>query len=214
MQSVCLHPDRCVGCRHCEVACALEHSSHTDIISYALGKPETAGYVQEDLQGQGVNVCLHTEGTEFAGREEVEYLLTSKGEKLCADAYIAATGVKPNVGLLGETDIAVEEGILVDEYLQSSHSGIFACGDVAQAPELLSGQRQVLGLYPVAVQQGWTAGKNAAGRKMVYQPQMSMNSLKGLSFPLVVAGRQEGKEIARKGRGWLAPKNAQTKTDR
>lgn len=41
MQSVFLYPDRCVGCRHCEVACVLEHSIYTDIISYALGKRDT-----------------------------------------------------------------------------------------------------------------------------------------------------------------------------
>jgi carbon-monoxide dehydrogenase iron sulfur subunit len=40
MRSVFLNPDKCVGCRHCELACVLEHSSHTDIISYALGKSE------------------------------------------------------------------------------------------------------------------------------------------------------------------------------
>lgn len=40
MQSVFLNPGKCVGCRHCEVACALEHSRHTDILSYALGKKD------------------------------------------------------------------------------------------------------------------------------------------------------------------------------
>ncbi|MBS3779255.1 MAG: FAD-dependent oxidoreductase [Desulfovermiculus sp.] len=165
--------------------------------------PDTAAYVWEDLIEQGVDVRLNTEGIEFGGQNRVDYLRTNGGEKLRADAYIAATGVKPNIGFVQGTDIEVDEGVLVDDFMQTSWPGIFACGDAAQARELLSGERQVLGLYPVAVQQGWIAGKNALGRNQTYQPQPSMNSLKGLSFQLVVVGRQQGQEIVSKGHDWL-----------
>lgn len=165
--------------------------------------PDTAAYVWEDLSEQGVDVRLNTEGIEFGGQKGVDYLLTNGGEQLRADAYIAATGVKPNTGFVQGTHIEMDEGVLVDDCLQTSRPGIFACGDAAQARELLSGERRVLGLYPVAVQQGWIAGKNALGRKQTYQPQPSMNSLKGLSFQLVVVGRQQGQEIVSKGRDWM-----------
>lgn len=36
MQTVLVNIDRCVGCRHCEIACLLEHSGHKDILSYTL----------------------------------------------------------------------------------------------------------------------------------------------------------------------------------
>ncbi|MBS3779253.1 MAG: hypothetical protein KGY41_02540 [Desulfovermiculus sp.] len=41
MQTVLIHPGKCVGCRHCEVACVLEHSRHYEIISYALGEKDS-----------------------------------------------------------------------------------------------------------------------------------------------------------------------------
>ena len=41
MQTVFIHPGKCVGCRHCEVACVLEHSRHSDILSYALGEKDS-----------------------------------------------------------------------------------------------------------------------------------------------------------------------------
>lgn len=165
--------------------------------------PETAAYVQEDMARQGIDVRLNTEGTEFGGHDRVDSLLTHSGERLRADAYIAATGVRPNIGFLQGTDIEVDNGVLVDEWLQTSVSDVFACGDAAQARELLSGERRVLGLYPVAVEQGRIAGQNALGRKRVYEPQTSMNSLKGLSFQLITAGRQLGEEVVFKGRDWL-----------
>ncbi|MFP4035443.1 MAG: FAD-dependent oxidoreductase, partial [Desulfovermiculus sp.] len=111
--------------------------------------------------------------------------------------------VRPNIGFLQDTDIEVDDGVLVDEWLQTSVSDVFACGDAAQARELLSGERRVLGLYPVAVEQGRVAGQNALGQKRAYEPQTSMNSLKGLSFQLITAGRQQGEEVAFKGRDWL-----------
>jgi NAD(P)H-nitrite reductase large subunit len=164
---------------------------------------ETAGYVQEDLIQQGVDVRLNTEGKEFAGDTQVEYLETTDGQRLQADVYIAATGVRPNIGFVQGTDLLVDEGILVNQNLETSRTGIFACGDVAQAKELLSGQCRVLGLYPVAVHQGWIAGKNVLGQNRTFQPQTSMNSLKGLSFPLMVVGRQEGEEIVSRGEDWI-----------
>ena len=165
--------------------------------------PETSEYVLQDLESQGVEVRLNTEGTEFVGEDSVEYLLTNQGERLEADVYIAATGIKPNIEFLRDTDIKIDHGILVDNHLLTSHKEIYACGDVAQVKELITGENKVLGLYPLAVRQGRIAGKNVLGLGLKYQPQPSMNSLKGLGFKLIVAGQQQGEEIVYKGNNCL-----------
>lgn len=165
--------------------------------------PETALYVQNDLQDQGVNVYLNTEGVEFVGNNNVEYLFANNGDKLKADVYIAATGIKPNIDFLKNTNIKTENGIVVNSYLQTNDPNIFACGDVAQAPELITGKKLNLGLYPIAIKQGEIAGKNILGEELEYQPQPNMNSLKGLSFKLIVAGTQKGKEFVYKGKNFL-----------
>ena len=41
MHTVFLQPDTCVGCRHCEVACGLEHSKYPDVLSYVLGEKDS-----------------------------------------------------------------------------------------------------------------------------------------------------------------------------
>ena len=41
MHTVFIHPGRCVGCRHCQVACALEHSRHSDILAYVSGERDS-----------------------------------------------------------------------------------------------------------------------------------------------------------------------------
>jgi len=156
---------------------------------------ETAIYVENDLRSQGVNVMLNTEGKEFIGDESVEGLLTTDGRKLKADIYISATGVKPSIDLIKNTDIEYDTGIIVNENLQTKYPYIYACGDVAETVELVSGERKIHGLFPVAVNHAQTVAYNILGMKREYEKQVNMNSLKKLSFKLIVAGKLEGKEI-------------------
>jgi len=156
---------------------------------------ETAIYVENDLRSQGVNVMLNTEGKEFIGDESVEGLLTTDGRKLKADIYISATGVKPSIDLIKNTDIEYDTGIIVNENLQTKYPYIYACGDVAETVELVSGERKIHGLFPVAVNHAQTVAYNILGMKREYEKQVNMNSLKKLSFKLVVVGKLEGEEI-------------------
>lgn len=157
--------------------------------------PETAAYVENDLRAQGVDVLLNTEGNEFVGDECVESLLTTDGRKLKADIYITATGVKPSMDLVQNTGIEYDKGIIVNEYLQTKHPYIYACGDVAETIERVSGERKIHGLFPVAVDHAQTVAFNILGLKKEYEKQVNMNSLKKLSYKLVVVGKLEGEEL-------------------
>ncbi|MBW2011218.1 MAG: hypothetical protein JRI32_06115 [Deltaproteobacteria bacterium] len=89
-------------------------------------------------------------------------------------------------------------GILIsNEKLQTRYPYIYACGDVAETVDLISEQRKIHGLYPVAIDHAKTAAYNILGRESEYQRQINMNSLKGLS------GRHEGEEIKYKGENVL-----------
>jgi len=156
---------------------------------------ETAEYVENDLRSQGVDVMLNTEGKEFIGKESVEGLITTDGRELKADIYITATGVKPNIDLIKNTDIEYDTGIIVNEYLQTKYPYIYACGDVAETVELVSGERKIHGLFPVAVNHAQTVAYNILGMKREYEKQANMNSLKKLSFKLIVVGKLKGEEI-------------------
>ena len=156
---------------------------------------ETAEYVENDLRSQGVNVMLNTEGKEFIGEKYVKGLLTTDGRELKADIYITATGVKPSIDLIKNTDIEYDTGIIVNAYLQTKYPYIYACGDVAETVELVSGERKIHGLFPVAVNHAETVAYNILGMKREYEKQVNMNSLKKLSFKLIVIGKLEGEEI-------------------
>ena len=156
---------------------------------------ETAEYVRNDLESQGINVLLKTEASEFAGKDQVECLLTSDNRELKADIYIAATGVKPNIDFVRDSGIDCDRGVLVNSYLKTRYPFIYACGDVAETIDRISGKRTIHGLFPTAVHHGITAGYNILGRHIPYEQEISMNSLKKLSFKLIVAGCLNGDVI-------------------
>lgn len=157
---------------------------------------ETATYVTEELQRQGVNILFGTEGREFYGENHVEGLKTKDGQDLKADLFIAATGVKPNIDFVLESGIENDGwGIEVNDRLQTNYHNIYACGDVAKTVDFISGKAKIHGLHPVAVSHGQTVALNILGQNRAYERQVSMNSLKKLSFPLIVVGELEGEEI-------------------
>jgi NAD(P)H-nitrite reductase large subunit len=157
---------------------------------------ETSGYVVEDLEKQGVNVMLNTEGNRFIGDQKVEGLITSDGRQLTADFYIAATGVKPNIDFTVDSGIKNDGwGIPVNRYLQTNYENIYACGDVAQTEDLLTGEMTIHGLHTVAVNHGQRAALNILGKEKKYEKHFSMNSLKELSYKLMLVGKLDGEEI-------------------
>ncbi|MGA3128014.1 MAG: NAD(P)/FAD-dependent oxidoreductase [Candidatus Korobacteraceae bacterium] len=85
----------------------------------------------------------------------------AEGEE--ADLLIMCIGVRANISFVDHKYVECRQGILIDEYMQTSAPGVYAAGDVAQGQNLLSGEQQIIGLWANARYQGRTAGRNMAG---------------------------------------------------
>ena len=86
----------------------------------------------------------------------------SDGSALRADLMVVATGVRPNLDFMRPGQVECDAGLIVDDYLRTSAPDLFAAGDVAQAPNLLTGRPEIVGLWANACLQGRTAGRNMA----------------------------------------------------
>ncbi len=133
-------------------------------------------------ESKGVRVMTSTQVTALeqdGGGLKVSF---NNADSLVADAVVCATGVKPNIGFLEGSGIAVDMGILVDHTLATNVPGVYAAGDVAQGPELLTGAREIHAIQPTASEHGRIAAMNMAGKTTNYGGSLSMNVLNTLGL--------------------------------
>jgi NADPH-dependent 2,4-dienoyl-CoA reductase/sulfur reductase-like enzyme/nitrite reductase/ring-hydroxylating ferredoxin subunit len=121
--------------------------------------PELGDMVKAIHEDNGV--IFHF-GTSASAIEDAAVILKN-GERLAADLVVAGIGVKPNVSLAASAGIAVDNGIIVDEHLQTNIPGIYAVGDIARWPDRHSGGLIRVEHWVVAERQGQTAAINMLG---------------------------------------------------
>jgi NAD(P)H-nitrite reductase large subunit len=139
-------------------------------------------------------ITVHT-GTRVEAIEKKGARLSARlagGRELECDLVISATGVTPNVAFLQGSGIECGEGVLVDRRMESNVAGVFAAGDVAQAPEFGSARQSVNAIQPVAAEEARIAAQNMAGRSVVTPGQLAMNVLDTLGLVASSFGQWAG----------------------
>ena len=127
------------------------------------------GAIYRDLHAEhGVDLHFGVGVDALLGSTAVEAVRLSDGTVLSATAVVVGVGVTPRVELAEAAGLAVDNGIVVDEHLQTSAPGVFAAGDVANAFHPRYGTRIRLEHWSAALNQGPVAARNMLGKATVY----------------------------------------------
>ncbi len=154
---------------------------------------EAAGLVERWLADRGVRVRCGVQAERIEQIDNALRVRLSDGSALDADCVVVATGVRPNVEFLRDSGIEINEGVLVNERLQTNFPFIYAAGDCAEGIDLLGG-RGIHAIQPTAIEHGRVAGANMAGQEVVYEGSLSMNVLDVCGLHAASFGRWAGDE--------------------
>ena len=156
-----------------------------------------ADIVAAHLRENGITMMLGTDVLEVIGREgRVAGVRLSDGRSVECQMVISAKGVKPNLELANSAGLSLHHGVLVDDRMRTSLPDIYAAGDVAEAMEIISGEPAVLSIWPLAAEQGKVAGTNMAGRDMLYDGSIGMNTVDLFGLPVVSIGETTSHKAA------------------
>jgi 3-phenylpropionate/trans-cinnamate dioxygenase ferredoxin reductase subunit len=127
------------------------------------------GAVYRDIHADHRTQLLLSTGVEaFEGDGSVQRVRMSDGRTLNCDFVVVGIGVRPRTELAEQAGLAVDNGILVDEHLQTSDPAVFAAGDVANASHPFYGEPIRVEHWANALNQSPVAARNMLGRSESY----------------------------------------------
>ena len=116
----------------------------------------------------GVEFLPETTVARFEGEHRVERVVTSDGAVVEADFVVVGIGVAPRTGLLEGGHLEINDGLVVNEHLESSSPGVFAAGDVANAWHPFYRRSIRVEHWANALNQGPIAAKAMLGQDAIY----------------------------------------------
>ena len=112
---------------------------------------------------QGVEINTEVELSRLSGTEKVESVVCADGSQYAADIVLIGVGVIPNTELAEQAGLNTDNGILVDQWCQTSEKDIYAAGDCCSYPNPYFDRRLRLESVPNAIEQAVIAASSICG---------------------------------------------------
>jgi len=145
--------------------------------------------IERRLKDDGCQIHTNTELAEILGKNgHVLGVRTADGRQIACEIVGVAIGVLPRLDLAKTADIHIDRGIMVNEYLETSTSDIYAAGDVAQVYDPFTKKSVLDSLWGSARDQGTAAGMNMAGQCMIYTKLIPFNVTRLANLTTTIIG--------------------------
>ena len=171
-----------------------------DTILSLILDPTASEMVENVITKAGVTIITGQSVQRVTGKPEDDNVVggavLTNGEQVQCDLIIIAIGVIPRTELVSGTGVKTNRGILVDRFMRTSVSDVYASGDVTEAYDFLYGENRLLPLWPLAQLEGKVAGYNMAGKKAEYPGGTAMSALNYFGIPIISIGITNPREAS------------------
>jgi len=133
-----------------------------------VAAPQVAEFYTRVHREEGVKVITQTSAKSFTGTARVSAVRGTDGKDYAANIVIVGVGVVPNTKLASDAGLEVDNGIVVNEYAQTSDPDIVAAGDCTFHPNKLLGYSLRLESVPNATEQAKSAAASLCGHEKLY----------------------------------------------
>ncbi|MBI2355482.1 MAG: NAD(P)/FAD-dependent oxidoreductase [Deltaproteobacteria bacterium] len=158
------------------------------VLSSAFDRP-AGKIVARKMKANGIDVITEDTVVRIEGEGGVISGVTLKsGDFIPCDTVIVAIGVRPAASFLKGSGVEVNRGIVVDNSMRTSVEDVYAAGDVAEAADFFSGDKNPMPIWPDAYIQGDIAGTAMAGGSKEYEGGLAMNSIEFFKVSTISMG--------------------------
>ena len=120
----------------------------------------SGGMIEDAITKSGIKFLKDTEIVEVTGGDSVDGVTLKDGTHIDCEMIMCGIGVMNNTKWLADSGVAVNRGILANEYLETNVPDIYVAGDIAEYKDLLLEENVIMGNWVNAVEQGRTCAKN------------------------------------------------------
>ncbi len=140
-----------------------------DRVMSRVASPLVSDFFEKVHREAGVDIrCGADPGGEFRGTGSVERIVSSTGNEIEADFVVVGVGIRPAVSIAEAAGLECDNGVVVDEYCNTSDPRILAVGDCTNHPNSLLGRRLRLESVHNAQEQAKTAAATILGKPVAY----------------------------------------------
>lgn len=141
---------------------------------------EEGELIAKHITKNGINLVFNTELDSIHGNEkgEVIGITTKDGQQIDCQLVGLTAGVSPNIAVVASSNIPTKRGVLVDHYLKTAISNVYAIGDCAEFHQHPTDRKNIEQVWYTGKMMGETVAQTICGQPTKYQPGVWFNSAK------------------------------------
>ena len=144
---------------------------------------EGAKILKNKIEDLGIKVVLNSQTQEILGQSAVSGVLLNDGRRFSGELILISAGIRANLELKGDVRILADKGIVVNDFMETTMTDIYAAGDAAEH------RGKIYGIIPPAIEQAKVAALNMLQEKSaVYNGTVPSNTLKVAGVSLTSIG--------------------------